>query len=300
SGGISYSYDFENRMLTRGAVTIVYDGDGNRVSETAAGVTTKYLVDTLNPTGYSQVVDELVSGSVTRTYAYGWQRVSENQQISGTWTPSFYGYDGHGNVRFLTNTSGTVGNTYRFDAFGNQIASTGTTPNSFLYSGEQFDTNVSSYQMRARWYRPTVGRFITRDPVEGKRCCRLSWNPYIYVKQNPVNAADPTGLEVLEENGLFSTVVELGARKEARNLGLWRVAQANLGCPRRAGLLLVWEGVSDIRSGYDLVYNSSPDAPAGITDFQQRFPDKLRLSGAPNAQVVACLGHPSRPKVAAA
>ncbi|MFZ3212530.1 MAG: hypothetical protein WA188_13550, partial [Terriglobales bacterium] len=33
SGGISYSYDFENRMLTRGAVTIVYDGDGNRVSE---------------------------------------------------------------------------------------------------------------------------------------------------------------------------------------------------------------------------------------------------------------------------
>jgi len=72
-----------------------------------------------------------------------------------------------------------------------------------------------------------------------------------------------------------------------------RVAQANPGCPRRAGRLLVWERVSDIRSGYDLVWNSSPDAPTGITDFQIRFPDKLRLSGAPNAQVVACLGHPS-------
>jgi len=57
--------------LTRNSVINVYDGDGNRVSETAGGVTTKYLVDTLNPTGYSQVLDELVGGSVTKTYTYG-------------------------------------------------------------------------------------------------------------------------------------------------------------------------------------------------------------------------------------
>jgi hypothetical protein len=59
-------------------IAIVYDGDGNRVSETAGGVTTQFLVDTLNPTGYSQVLDELVSGSVTKTYTYGRQRISEN------------------------------------------------------------------------------------------------------------------------------------------------------------------------------------------------------------------------------
>jgi len=97
SAGISSTYDFENRMLTRGAVTIVYDGDGNRVSETAGGVTTKYLVDTLNPTGYAQVMDELVNGAVTRTYAYGLQRISENNfglhNCCGTdqrTTPSFH------------------------------------------------------------------------------------------------------------------------------------------------------------------------------------------------------------------
>jgi len=45
-------------------------------------------------------MDETVSGAVTRTYA---NRISENQLISGTWTPSFYGYDGHGNIRFLSN-----------------------------------------------------------------------------------------------------------------------------------------------------------------------------------------------------
>ena len=98
--GITDTYDFENHMLTRGAVAMAYDGDGNRVSETAAGVTTKYLVDTLNPTGYSQVLDELVSGAVTKTYTDGMQRISENQLSGSTWTPTFYGYDGHGNVRF--------------------------------------------------------------------------------------------------------------------------------------------------------------------------------------------------------
>jgi hypothetical protein len=107
--------------------TTVYDGDGNRVSETVGSTTTEYLIDNLNPTGYAQIMDELVSGSVTRTYTYGLQRISENQLVGSTWTPSFYGYDGHGNVRFLTNTSGAVGDTHQFDAFGMQIASTGTT-----------------------------------------------------------------------------------------------------------------------------------------------------------------------------
>jgi hypothetical protein len=131
AAGIVNSYDFEDRMTAHGAVNITYDGDGNRVSETVGGTTTKFLVDDHNPTGLPQVLDELVNGSVTRTYAYGLQRISENQQISGTWTPSFYGYDGHGNVRFLTNSAGAITDTYTYDAFGMQIARTGTTPNVF-------------------------------------------------------------------------------------------------------------------------------------------------------------------------
>jgi hypothetical protein len=87
-------------MLTHGSVTLVYDGDGNRISETIGGTTTKFLVDDHNPTGLPQVLDEIASGAVTRTYAYGLQRISENQLVSSTWTPSFYGYGGHGSVRF--------------------------------------------------------------------------------------------------------------------------------------------------------------------------------------------------------
>jgi hypothetical protein len=69
-------WDFDNRLIQDGSVNIVYDGDGKRASETVAGVTTKYLVDTQNPTGYAQLIDELVNGSVTRTYTYGLQRIS--------------------------------------------------------------------------------------------------------------------------------------------------------------------------------------------------------------------------------
>ena len=46
-------------MTQHGSLLLVYDGDGNRVSETAGGTTTKYLVDTLNPTGLPQVLDEI-------------------------------------------------------------------------------------------------------------------------------------------------------------------------------------------------------------------------------------------------
>lgn len=104
------------------------------------------------------MVEELVSGVVDREYTYGRQRVSENQLISNIWTPSFYGYDGGGSVRQLTNAVGVVTDTYEYDAFGNEINSTGTTPNSYLYRGEHFDSDLGFYyslaQPRGKRYNP--------------------------------------------------------------------------------------------------------------------------------------------------
>jgi RHS repeat-associated protein len=216
SAGIANTYDFENRMLTHGAVTLVYDGDGNRVSETVGGVTTEYLVGTLNPTHLPQVVDEIVNGTVTRTYAYGLQRISENQQLSGTWTPSFYGYDRHGNVRFLTNAAGAITDTYQYDAFGMLITSTGTTPNNYYFSGEWLDGSVGLYYLRARYYNQATGRFWARDPVEGVQCCGMSWNPYLYTKNNPVNAVDPTGQLLVETTVQYEKKVTVAAPSALR------------------------------------------------------------------------------------
>ena len=173
---------------------------------------------TRTPTGLPQVIDETVNGSVTRTYAYGLSRISENQLIGGTWTSSFYGYDGHGNVRFLANGGGAVTDTYQFDAFGNQIASTGATPNTFPYSGEQVDNNVGGfYQLRARWYRPSNGRFLTMDPIEhtscyGGQCSSLLFNQYLYANADPVDWIDPTGQQVAIGRAAIHTGVILATR----------------------------------------------------------------------------------------
>jgi len=66
----------------RRAVTVAYDAFGNRVAKTVNGVTTEYLVDDLNPTGYPQLIEELIGGAVTRQYTYGPQRISVSVPIS--------------------------------------------------------------------------------------------------------------------------------------------------------------------------------------------------------------------------
>jgi YD repeat-containing protein len=87
TGGKTFSYDSQNELISAngGAVTVMYDGFGNRVSKTANGVTTKYLVeDDVNPTGYPQVFDELTGSALTRTYTYGLQRMRIRQSITST------------------------------------------------------------------------------------------------------------------------------------------------------------------------------------------------------------------------
>ena len=51
-------YDFENHLIQQAGISIVYDGDGNRHAKTVGGISTTYLVDTQNPTGYAQVGQE--------------------------------------------------------------------------------------------------------------------------------------------------------------------------------------------------------------------------------------------------
>ena len=144
-------------------------------------------------------MEELVNGVVQRTYTYGLNRISQSQLISGTWQTSFYGYDGGGNVRLLTDASGTVTDTYEYDAFGDLINSTGNTPSNYLYRGEQFDPDLGLYYLRARYYNPVTGRFLTRDPEPGDLSDPATLHKYLYVRHDPVNRIDPLGrADILE------------------------------------------------------------------------------------------------------
>jgi RHS repeat-associated protein len=177
SGGHTFGYDFENRLISKdgGAVTLQYDCDGNRVAKTVGGVTTRYLVDNHNPTGYLQVLEEVVGGAVQTRYTYGTSLVSQTRDVSTSPATSFYGSDAHGNITFLTDASGAVSASYDYDAWGNVVASAGSTPNSRLYTGEEFDLDLGLINLRARQYSPSTGRFLTLDPLDIDVATTVSW-----------------------------------------------------------------------------------------------------------------------------
>ncbi|MGA8089064.1 MAG: RHS repeat-associated core domain-containing protein [Terracidiphilus sp.] len=88
-----------------------------------------------------------------------------------------------------------ITDTYDYDAFGNKINSTGSTPNNFLYRGEAYDSDLGLYYLRARYYNPLTGRFMSRDPENGQIKVPSSLHKYLYAGGDPVNGWDPTGRE---------------------------------------------------------------------------------------------------------
>jgi RHS repeat-associated protein len=178
------------------------------VAKTVGGVATQYLVDTNNPTGYAQVLDEVVKGQVVRSYTYGLDLISEVQPTGGAtppaWQLSYYGYDGHGSVRYLTNSAGAVTDTYDYDAFGNLISSTGSTPNNYLYAGQQWDPDLHLYYNRARYLDVRVGRFWGMDTWEGDPNSPGSLHKYLFVGSSPIDSKDPSG------HGAEDTLAYLG------------------------------------------------------------------------------------------
>jgi RHS repeat-associated protein len=188
-------------------IQFAYDADGNRVSKavTEGGntTTTLFLIDDLNPTGYAQVIEELVSinsepSTINRKYLYGYRLIrQELNNGGGNWALYYYGFDGHASVRFLADNEGNITDTYTYDAFGILIGQTGQTPNNVLYAGEYYDSDLGLSYNRARYYSPALGRFWTLDSFEGSQSDPLSLHKYLYAHCNPINNLDPTGRETL-------------------------------------------------------------------------------------------------------
>jgi RHS repeat-associated protein len=107
----------------------------------------------------------------------------------------------------LTNTTGAVTDTYdaacpergRRNAFGNLIHSTGSTPNNYLFAGEQYDPDLHLYYNRARYLNVATGQFWTRDSYEGDPQSAISLHKYLYALSDPINRADPSGHDSIDE-----------------------------------------------------------------------------------------------------
>ncbi len=92
--------------------------------------------------------------------------------------------------------------------------SSGASANPYRYRGEQYDSDLDAYYLRARYYQPGTGRFLTTDPVEGMIGDSLSTHRYLYGYDNPVNNIDPSGemnvQEVMLTAGLISATSSFG------------------------------------------------------------------------------------------
>jgi RHS repeat-associated protein len=187
----SYTWDFENRLsqvaLPSGVPnTFVYNGDGQRVQKQDSTGTTKPVWDGQNillETDGSNIIQVVYT---LEPAVYG-NLIS--QRRGGT--TSFYLFDGLGSTIQLASSVGAVTDTYVYDSFGNIVLNSGTTTNWFRFVGRlayYYDTDSSDYYLRARFYDPKFGRFVTRDPLF------INWgNLYLYADNNPLRHVDPSG-----------------------------------------------------------------------------------------------------------
>lgn len=217
TGTTTFTYDLKNRVktFTVNGTNGSYDyfPDGLRAKKTANGQTTQYVY--LN----GKVIEELDgSGSVTARNIWGDELIYRETYRSGTKEKGgYYYYNSHGDVVKIVDAAGNLLNRYDYDAWGNIDGATlqETMSNPFTYTGEMYDKETGLYYLRARYYDPQVGRFISEDTYKGQVDNPLSLNRYTYTHNNPLRYVDRNGHEISEpwgngginkdENGILRT-----------------------------------------------------------------------------------------------
>jgi RHS repeat-associated protein len=143
----------------------------------------------------------------------------------------YYIYDGLGSIVALVNESGQIIENYAYDEWG-VPAGIPSGLNTFGFAGEDYDPVTGLVFLRARYYKPDIGRFVTQDEVVGAQTDPLSWNLYIYARNNPATLTDPSGrfgwlaiLAIAFFSGLTAGVTSV-ATYLVTNIGHWDLAEA--------------------------------------------------------------------------
>jgi RHS repeat-associated protein len=111
-------------------------------------------------------------------------------------------------------------NTYEYDAWGNTVSTTGTTPNIFLYRGEQYDLDLGLYYLRARYLNPATGSFTTRDSYPGSTTNPVALHKYLYAYGDPVGLQDPSGMDPTQTvTGFATSIAEIRYGKQGKSPG---------------------------------------------------------------------------------
>ncbi|MFD3259968.1 RHS repeat-associated core domain-containing protein [Paenibacillus lentus] len=206
-------------------VSYSYNGDGLLYERAEGAERNRYYYDE-----QAKLIAEADVGngtpSLTYTYIYDlagrlWSRVDQ-----ATGEVQYYQFNGHGDVVGLVDSAGNQLNSYTYDIWGNPEHEEETVPNIFRYSGEYWDATTDLQYLRARWYDPNAGRFVSKDSYEGDITNPLSQNLYTYVHNNPLIYTDPSGHAIGKANA--EVFLEI-AGAEGPNSDAWWVIRDILG-----------------------------------------------------------------------
>jgi uncharacterized protein RhaS with RHS repeats len=131
-------------------VSFAYDPFGRRIKKVTSTTTSIFAYD-----GDNLVEETNSSGAAVARYSQG-LNIDEPLAMLRSSTTSFYQADGLGSVMSLSNGTGALAQTYTFDSFGKQTASTGSLTNPFQYTGRESDPETDLYYYRARYYDPSA------------------------------------------------------------------------------------------------------------------------------------------------
>ena len=211
--GTAYSWDSNGNLLSDGTRTYAYDaanhltvvsgsgysyhyiynGLGDRLQSTLNGVITDYALD------LNRSLTQVLSDG-TNIYTYGLNRIAQMNDSS----TGYFLTDALGSVRQVasdttipTDEAGSVIDPeivlFRsYSPYGETISSNGDFATDYGYTGEMTD-DTGLVNLRARYYDPSMGRFISADTWGGDYQDPLSLVSWSYVEENPINRADPTG-----------------------------------------------------------------------------------------------------------
>jgi RHS repeat-associated protein len=174
--------------VTRNGITtsFTYDGFGRRVTKTSGSVATDYQWDA------DQVVAERDgAGAIVAEYAFypGLDQPHSVTTSAGTFVMAT---ETPGNViGLMPQSANAVSAQYAYKPFGAMERNDQTVTNSLRFQSRPYDAETGLYYFRARYYDPELGRFISEDPFG----LEAGVNAYAFEGNNPINRADPSGLE---------------------------------------------------------------------------------------------------------
>jgi len=221
-----------------------------------------------------QVIAEYEGGSLKRKFIYG-PGIDEPVMMIDvtTSTKYYYHFDGLGSVVALSNSIGDIVERYSYDVFGepNRVSDVN---NPYLFTGRRFDTETANYYYRARYYKPSIGRFLQPDPIP-------SLNLYTYVGNNPTNWLDPLGL--CKRLGIHSTgshswtTITNTKTGKTSSYGLWHDVKSGIRLRPDSDVRLNKEPPASHVPGTNRYYDLSDEQHKHALDFiygrhQYRYP----------------------------